>query len=111
LGGRVGSEQPEIAHFKMTLTPEEGVGDIAALNLVGSDREPELSHTLQDDLRSGELIVNLRAEGDPEWLRSAMLETLAAVTSRHGARGEPVHMEHFRPARPTPTRRLATLQS
>jgi Ni2+-binding GTPase involved in maturation of urease and hydrogenase len=111
LGDRLAPEQPEIAHFKMTLAPDEEMGDIAALNLVGSDREPELSHTLQDDLRSGELIVNLRAEGDPELLRSAMLETLAAVTSRHGARGEPVHMEHFRPARPTPTHHMATVQS
>ena len=62
-------------------------------------------------MRSGELIVNLRAEGDPELLRSAMLETVAVVTSRRGARGEPVHMEHFRPARPTPTHHMATVQS
>jgi Ni2+-binding GTPase involved in maturation of urease and hydrogenase len=110
LGGRLTPEQPEIAHFKMTLTPDEGMGDIAALNLVGNDREPELSHALQDDLRSGQLIVNLRAEGDPQRLRSTLLETLAAVTLRHGARGEPVHMEHFRPARPTPTHRMATVQ-
>lgn len=110
LRDRLASEQPEIAHFKMTLTPEE-MGDIAALNLVGSDREPELSHTLEDDVRSGELIVNLRAEGDPELLRRAMVDTLAAVTLRHGARGEPVHMEHFRPARPTPTHHMATVQS
>ena len=111
LGDRLPPEQPEIAHFKVTLMPDEQMGDIAALNLVGSDREPELSHTLQDDLRSGELIVNLRAEGDPELLRSAMLETVAAVTSRRGARCEPVHMEHFRPARPTPTHHMATVQS
>jgi G3E family GTPase len=111
LSDRLAPEPPEIAHFKMTLTPEEGMGDIGALNLVGSDRKPELSHTLQDDVRSGELIVNLRAEGDPELLRSAMLGTLAAVISRHGARGEPVHMEHFRPARPTPTHHMATVQS
>jgi G3E family GTPase len=111
LGGRLALGQPEIAHFKMTLTPDDGMGDIAVLNLVGSDREPELSHRLQDDVRSGELIVNLRAEGDPELLRSTMIETLAAVTSRHGVRGEPVHMEHFRPARPTPTHHMATVES
>jgi Ni2+-binding GTPase involved in maturation of urease and hydrogenase len=112
LSERLAPEQPEIAHFKMTLTPnEEEMGDIAALNLVGSDREPELSHTLQDDVRSGDLIVNLRAEGDPELLRSSMLETLAAVTARHGARSEPVHLEHFRPARPTPTHHMTMVES
>jgi Ni2+-binding GTPase involved in maturation of urease and hydrogenase len=111
LGERLAPEDLEIVHFKMTLTPDEEVGDIAVLNLVGSDRDAELSHTLQDDMMSGELIVNLRAEGDPELLRSAVLSTLAAATSRRGARSEPVHIEHFRPARPTPTHHMATVHS
>lgn len=105
---RLCSEQPEIAHFKTVLNPDEEAGDIAVLNLVGSDREPELSHTLQDDLTSGELIVNLRAEGDPEFLRDTLLETLAAVTLRVDGRAETIHIEHFRPARPAPTYRMAT---
>jgi G3E family GTPase len=105
---RLKPQQPEIAHFKTVLTPDEGVGDIGSLNLVGSDREPELSHALHDEMTSGELIVNLRAEGDPDFLRTALLETLAAVTSHIDARAESVHMEHFRPARPVPTYRMAT---
>jgi G3E family GTPase len=105
---RLGSERPEIAHFKTVLTPDEEVGDIGALNLVGNDREPELSHALQDDLTSGELIVNLRAEGDPDLLRDALVETLQAVASGVGAQAAMAHMEHFRPARPTPTYRMAT---
>lgn len=101
-------QNPEIAHFKTVLSPDEGVGDIAVLNLVGSDREPEMSHMLQDELLSGELIVNLRAEGDPELLRKTLIETLAAVAGRAGARTETVHTEHFRPARPSPTHRMMT---
>lgn len=107
----LGPERLEIAHFKMTLTPDGEAADIAALNLVGSDRQPELSHALQDGLMSGELIMNLRAEGDPELLRSAALDSLSAVTSRQAVRSEPVHMEHFRPARPSPTHRMATMQT
>ena len=105
---RLKVQKPEIAHYKSVLTPDEEDGDIGALNLVGSDREPELSHALQDDLNSGELIVNLRAEGDPDFLRNTLIETLAAISSRAGARVETVHMEHFRPARPSPTYRMAS---
>jgi hypothetical protein len=103
-------EHPEIAHLKTTLTPDEDVGDLAVMNLVGNDRDPELSHRLQDELTSGELIVNLRAEGDPEVLRKAVIETLASVTARICARPEVIHMEHFRPARPSPTHRMATAE-
>lgn len=102
------SKQPEIAHFKTTLAPDDEIGDLAALNLVAGDREPELSHRLQDQMTSGELIVNLRAEADPELLRDAVLATLAAISSRLGVRTETVHIEHFRPARPVPTYRMAT---
>lgn len=104
---RLGAEDIEIAHLKMTLTPDDDIGDLAVLNLVAGDREPEASHRLQDALASGELIINLRAEGDPDILRAtvaAALETAAAGTMRV----ETVHVEGFRPARPEPTYRLAT---
>ena len=51
----------EIAHLKMTLTPDEDGGDIAVANLVRADGRPELSHTLREPLESGQLILNLRA--------------------------------------------------
>lgn len=98
---------PEIAHFKTILNPDDEAGDLGVLNLVGSDREPELSHTLKDDLTSGELIVNLRAEGDPDLLRNVLVETLRTVAFRYNAAAATVHMEHFRPARPSPTYRMA----
>lgn len=99
----------EIAHFKTTLMPDEGIGDLAVLNLVASDRAPELSHRLQEEMRSGELIVNLRAEGDPERLREVLLhEVMPALTSRIGASTSIVHVEHFRPAKPSPTHRFVT---
>lgn len=105
---RLESHQPEIAHLKMVLTPDDNAGDIAALNLVANDREPELSHALQDELCSGELILNLRAEGDPEFLRSTVVQILQAVTEGLGARTETRHTEHFRPARPEPTYRMVS---
>ena len=45
----------EIAHLKMTLTPDEG-SDLAVLNLVRTEVEPELVWRLQEPLESGEMI-------------------------------------------------------
>jgi Ni2+-binding GTPase involved in maturation of urease and hydrogenase len=106
IGGRLEQQGLEVAHLKMTLTPDEG-RDIAVCNLVRRDGRAEQSHTLSEPLDSGRLIVNLRAEGDPDDLRSAALESLDACASRHaGLRREVEHVEHFRPARPVPTYRI-----
>jgi G3E family GTPase len=102
------AQEIEIAHFKTTLTPDEGIGDLAVLNLVGTDRIPELSHRLQEEMRSGELIVNLRAEGDPATLRELIFEKVPATAAQLDAVSSIVHIEDFRPARPTPTHRFAT---
>lgn len=97
----------EIAHLKMTLTPDEGLSEIAVLNLVHNEGTAELSHSLQEPLLSGQLIINLRAEGDPELLREATMQTIENCAS--GALQISIeHMEHFRPGRPVPTHRLAS---
>lgn len=99
----------EIAHFKTTLTPDEGIGDLAVLNLVGSGRTPEPSHRLQDEMRSGELIVNLRAEGDPQVLHDVLVgDVMPALCRGMGTSASTVHVEHFRPAKPSPTHRFVT---
>lgn len=98
----------EIAHLKMTLTPGEG-SDIAALNLVRTDGQAELSHRLADETSEGELIVNLRAEGNPAQLRAVVETALRSAAAQHGADAAVVHCEHFRPGRPQPTHRLAAI--
>ena len=98
----------EVAHLKMTLTPAEDGGDIAVANLVRSDGRPELSHTLREPLEAGLLIVNLRAEADPEVLRREVSAALVKLGKlRPGVEAVVEHIECFRPGRPTPTHRLA----
>ena len=96
----------EIAHLKLTLTPDEG-NDLAVANLVRSDGRAELSHTLQEPLEAGQLILNLRAEADPELLRERVVEILKVVAKEKNARLDVEHLESFRPGKPTPTHRLA----
>ena len=104
----VDSGHGEIAHLKMTLSPDEG-NDIAVLNVVRNDQGPEMSHRLAGPLTRGELVINLRAETDPENLDVAVTEALVNVISgRPGGWSYRIeHKEFFRPGKPEPTYRYA----
>ena len=99
----------EIAHFKMTFSPDDGIaGELASINLVRSDYVPELGMELDEPTNGGQLIVNLRAETDPAALVEAVKEGLRAVTPQFfGLSAKLEHEEHFRPGKPEPTHRDA----
>jgi len=111
VAGRVqahlGAEGIEVAHFKAVFTPDEDGADLAVLNLVRGDAQPEMSHRLAEPLDSGELVLNLRAEGDPERLEAVARASLASALSAVRVRHRIDHLEQFRPARPVPVHRLA----
>ncbi|NNE91070.1 MAG: cobalamin biosynthesis protein P47K [Verrucomicrobiales bacterium] len=97
----------EVAHLKMTLTPLGDPMEIAAINLVRGDSEPEQSHHLLDPLDDGELLLNIRAETDPDTLESAARKALQAeIVEARGLKMEISHAEHFRPGMPKPTHRM-----
>ena len=96
----------EIAHLKMTLSPDTGLGDIAVINLVRSDFVPELSLKLEAPVTSGQLIINCRAEAAPDDLRDAVRDAVAEISAQFpGLHAQLEHHEHFRPGKPTPTHR------
>ena len=97
----------EVAHFKMTLSPDLG-RDLAVVNLVTTRGRAESAHRLAEEITAGELLVNLRAEGDPDALRTIVAAGLREVTREQGVRVTIEHSEHFRPGRPVPTHRMAT---
>jgi hypothetical protein len=91
----------------MTLSPDGGLGEIAVINLVRNDVVPELSQTIEEPVRSGQLIINLRAEAAPEVLREAVALGLQTVSCGfYGLTAKLEHLEHFRPGKPTPTHRI-----
>lgn len=101
------SKGAEIAHLKMTLSPREGLRDIAVINLVRNDFVPELSQLLPEDILSGQLIVNLRAEADPDILNQAVTDAIKQTETDHPKiTGTLDHVEHFRPGKPEPTHRM-----
>ncbi len=96
----------EIAHLKMTLSPDTGLGDIAVINLVRSDFVPELSLTLDEPVVSAQVIINLRAEADPDLMRDAVAASVANLPQTiAGLSAKLEHLEHFRPGKPEPTHR------
>jgi G3E family GTPase len=97
----------EVAHFKMTLSPDTG-SDLAVANLVRTDGQAESSHQLADELLAGELILNLRAEGDPPYLETTATRALSDVARLMEVTPHIEHCESFRPGRPEPTHRMAT---
>lgn len=103
--GALDAAGEEIAHLKMTLTPDGGHG-IGAVNVVRTEAEPELAFALDAGIDSGELTLNLRAEADPERLERVVRDAMAAVAGRFEASIVLDHLERFRPGRPVPTHRM-----
>jgi G3E family GTPase len=97
----------EIAHFKMTFSPDDSLaGELASVNLVRSDYVAELGMELDEPVGGGQLIVNLRAEADPAVLLEALREGLGeVVAAMPGLEAVVEHAEHFRPGKPVPTHR------
>jgi len=94
----------EVAHLKMTINSPQSVGgSVASIHLVRNDAVPELSFTLENPIKTGQMIINLRAEAAPEELAAALQEGLTALPV--SAKLE--HLEHFRPGKPNPTHRFA----
>lgn len=105
---RLLDRRAEIAHLKMTLDPEEGLGDLAVINLVRNDFVPELSQELDEPLRRGQLIVNLRAEAEPSMLGEALVQAVDRLRRRMpGLELRIEHREQFKPGQPKPTHRDA----
>ena len=102
---KLSTQDIEVAHLKMTLSPENAfAGEVAVINLVRSDFRPEFGQELDEPVTGGQIIVNLRAEGDPELLESIFRETLGSVSSP-ACTLSLEHLERFRPGRPNPTHR------
>jgi Ni2+-binding GTPase involved in maturation of urease and hydrogenase len=105
LVAKLGADIVDIAHLKMTLLPDEGP-DLAVANLVRVGSSPELSHRLADPLSAGELLLNLRAEGDPDTLREGVEQSLREVSASHRIEAILRDVSAFRPGRPVPVHRL-----
>jgi hypothetical protein len=94
----LGQEAVELAHLKSVLSSIDGPGEHAAASALASNAAPDLINSLNEPIQLARMILNLRAEGDPEVLHSVVNRALFAVVEKSPdlfARME--HSEHFRP--------------
>lgn len=103
------SSRFEVAHLKATLSVKGDDYELAAANLVRNEDTPTLSHRLVEPIDAGRLLLNLRAEADPEALKIIIEHSLETLTDRCVIRMN--HLEYFRPGRPVPTHRLKASQA
>jgi hypothetical protein len=101
------AKQAEVAHLKMTFSPDDSfAGEIASVNLVRNDNAPESGMMLDEACSGGQLILNLRAEADPDHLLSAVVAALETARLQFAGLSATLdHEEHFRPGKPVPTHR------
>lgn len=103
---RLEEQAAEVAHLKMTFSPEDALGgEVAVINLVRNDSRPELGIELDEPVGGGQIILNLRAEAAPDRLAEAVRESLAQVSPAQDLTLTLEHLEHFRPGKPQPTHR------
>jgi G3E family GTPase len=102
LRDRLSARGREIAHLKMTLDTGDATGALSVVSIVRCDGEPDLRESLLDRSEGGALILNLRAEADPEELKESVDASLGTL----GIAWTLEHLERFRPARPVPVHRM-----
>jgi G3E family GTPase len=103
---RLRTHDIEIAHLKATLSPGDEGTSLSVVNAVSSEGAPVQPFSIREPISDGEVIINLRAEGDPRVLDGETSAAIAGCAGRAGLKVTIQHSEHFRPGRPVPTHRV-----
>ena len=95
----------EVAHLKASLAGNER--DLTAVQLTHSANAPELTRSSAIAFGGGDLLINLRAEGDPDILLATVFGAVTSCLEKEPAvKMGHLHSEHFRPGQPVPTHRV-----
>lgn len=103
--GRLERERIRVAHLKIILQGDEGSSLWVQVTRDGEN--PHFAGGLETDMTGGKLLINLRAEGDPEMLAEAVRVGLAEALD--GVAHTVTEFAHFRPGQPQPTHRIGEL--
>lgn len=106
LRNSLAAEGAETAHLK-TIGLHEGFYGVA--NLVSSDSDVDLSLPSHCETREANVIVNARVAVDPEVLDRLVDQALQDACQAIGAKVDLRQTQSFRPGRPVPTHRFASV--
>ena len=99
----VAEEGGEIGHLKLYLDTDKGA---SKLSCVGVRQPVELDQALGQEMKKGQLTINLRAAVDPALLEKHTKEKVEALGESLGFNTENLVIEAFRPGFPNPTYRM-----
>jgi len=102
IGKTIVDRNGRIAHLKLFFSSKEGAGKVSLVDLtegVTFDLEPPVSTKL-------DIIMNVRAELNPEDLTEIIEDTLRRISTEYSIRYENWSAKSFRPAYPRPYYRL-----
>jgi Ni2+-binding GTPase involved in maturation of urease and hydrogenase len=97
----------EVAHLKAIGLWDGGFGTV---NLVSSRSEPELPLPSRGEVREVDLVVNARVAVDPAVLERDVRQAVTEACAARGAAPVFRQVQSFRPGRPQPSHRYATVR-
>lgn len=95
----------EVAHLKMSVADD--AGGLLRVQVTRNEEKPFLAGGLEGAVQNARLLINLRAEADPDLLAETV--TAALSTALYGLAHEVTECAHFKPGQPTPTHRVAAV--
>ena len=95
----------EVAHFKMALEDEGGA--MLRVQVTRREEKAAFAGELDGAVRKGRLLMNLRAEGEPEELAEIVSRELAKALT--GIPHEMAEFACFKPGQSVPTHRVEAL--
>jgi G3E family GTPase len=103
LGQTLRAESIEVAHLKFSLAADDA---LCHANLTSTDSDPEYSGADLGTVTDGRLVLNARAVGDPERIRTIVSDALAETATQSSVGVTVEEEQAFRPAYPEPTHRI-----
>ena len=95
----------EVAHLKLALLAgENGERQLGAIQWVRTESEPEFTQRLTEPFTRARLLLNLRAEAEPEFLTETVEQAFASIQTQ--VRVKRLNYSAFKPSPPTPTHRM-----
>ncbi len=94
-----------IAHLKISLDPSGFLSSLGVVNAVDESSEIRVTQALKGNVTSGEIVVNLRAEGAPSTLRRSVGNSIT-ILEQENLKITSLHLDAFRPKAPVPIHRI-----
>ena len=89
------------------MSVEDDAGGMLRVQVTRNEEKPFFAGGLAGAVQHARLLINLRAEADPDLLAETVSAALSAALD--GLAHEVTECAHFKPGQPTPTHRVAAL--